>query len=139
MVAVWEKINSSAQFFQLQQAEKWFLIQFLTKIVSIRLCKFNFLLFSRRYMWIGSFGQAVECPACRKRLFSEKRIQSLNRLWFQKYFIHENNKISFYPRVFNTLRMRILQETKNRFFHRQVLQPPLKHFLNTFARIFLQA
>ena len=35
-------------------------------------------------------------------------------------------KISFYPRVFNTLSMRILQETKNRFFHRQELQSPLK-------------
>ena len=35
-------------------------------------------------------------------------------------------KISFYPRVFNTSKIRIMQETKKRFFHRQVLQPPLK-------------
>ena len=35
-------------------------------------------------------------------------------------------KISFYPRVINTLRMRIFQGTKHRFFHRQKLQPPLQ-------------
>ena len=77
MVAVWKKINISAQFFQLQQAEKLFLIQFLIKIVSMKPRKLNYLLFLRRYMWIRSFGQAVEQPARCKILFSEKRIQSL--------------------------------------------------------------
>ena len=47
-------------------------------------------------------------------------------------------KISFYPRVFNILRMLILQETKNRFFHRQVLQHPLKRFILLELKIYKQ-
>ena len=77
MVAVWKKINISAQFFHLQQTKKLFLIQFLVTIAFIRPRKLNILLFSRRYMWIGSFDNALERPTRQKILFSEKGIQSL--------------------------------------------------------------